>query len=81
MAGQMARDPGFVPLLISHIGLGPLIDWIGHVAALGSYTLLHSVAAPVVKGQLLPQLTDREAFRWRRTMEAWEFGSGQDYKM
>ncbi len=81
MVGQMVRDPGFVPQLIVHIGLAPLVEWLGHVAALGGYTLLHAAVAPAVRARLLPQLTPREQFKWRRTLEAWEFGSGKDYKM
>ena len=81
MAAQMAADPLFVPQLLLHIGAGPLIEWLGHVASLGAYAALHAAAAPAVRRALLPQLTAREQFRWRRAMEAWEYGSGQDYKM
>jgi len=81
MAGQMGRDPGFVPQLVAHIGMGPLVDWVGHVVALGAYGALHTLVGPAVRGRLLPQLTLAEAFKWRRTLEAWEYGSGNDYKM
>lgn len=80
MLGQMARDPGFVPQLIAHIGIGPLAEWLGHVGALGAYTALHKAASPAVEGRLVPSLTAREAFRARRLAEAWQYGSGMDYK-
>jgi lycopene cyclase CruP len=81
MTGQMVRDPAIVPQLIAHIGLGPLIQWTGHVAALGVYSGLHAAAAPALAASVLPRLAPREAYRLRRRMEAWEFGSGGDYKM
>ena len=80
MVGQMARDPGFVPQLVAHIGVGPLAEWLGHVAARGTYTGLHAAAAPALSARVLPQLTAREAFKLRRLMEAWQYGSGMDYK-
>jgi lycopene cyclase CruP len=81
MMGQMVRDPGFVPQLVAHIGIGPLVEWVGHVSALGAYTALHAAAAPRLRAAMLPQLTPREQFRLRRTLEAWEYGSGLDYKL
>jgi lycopene cyclase CruP len=81
MAGQMARDPGFVPQLVAHIGVAPLAEWVGHVAALGAYTALSAGAAPRLRERALPQLTPREQYRLRRTLEAWEYGSGLDYKL
>lgn len=81
MAGQMARDPLFVPQLMAHIGVGPLVDWMGHVAALGAYSALNAAVAPVLRSKILPQMTAREQYRLRRMMEAWEYGSGSDYRM
>lgn len=81
MAAQMARDPLFVPQLLAHIGPGPLLDWLRHVAALGAYTLLHLAAAPAVRARVLPALAPREAYRWRRRLEEWEYGAGLDYKL
>lgn len=81
MAAQMARDPGFVPQLVRHIGIAPLVEWVGHVGALGAYGALHAAAAPALRARLLPQLSPREGYRVRRTLEAWEYGSGADYKL
>ncbi|GBF87530.1 glycine D-amino acid oxidase [Raphidocelis subcapitata] len=81
MSAQMVRDPAFVPQLVAHIGVGPLVDWVGHVAALGAYGALHAAAAPALRARLLPQLSPREGYRLRRTLEAWEYGSGADYKL
>ena len=41
--GQVLDDPGFVPQIFGHVGIPPMLDWVRHFAALGSYTLLDKV--------------------------------------
>jgi len=35
------RDPLFIPQILGHVGPAALVDWLGHFAMLGAYTLLH----------------------------------------
>ena len=41
--GQVLADPGFVPQIFRHVGIPPMLDWIRHFSALGTYTLLDKV--------------------------------------
>ena len=43
--GQVLDDPGFVPQIFGHVGIPPMLDWVRHFAALGSYTFLDKVRA------------------------------------
>jgi hypothetical protein len=53
-----------------------------HVGALGAFTALNKTAAPPLKllagSKALP---DKLSYSLRRALEAWEFGSGSDYKL
>ena len=87
MAAQMMSDPLSIPGLLAHVGPGPLFDWIVHVAGLGAFSALHSLTSsqsstsnpPSAVGG--PLMTPAMNFRVRRLAEAWEFGSGKDYKL
>ncbi len=90
LSRSFVKDPLFTPQIIQHVGLLVLIDWIVHVIMIAVYTGLPNFVSPVAN--FLLTLTDatskREAillnekdrFRWRRMIEAWEYGSGSDYK-
>ena len=41
--GQVLADPGFVPQIFRHVGIPPMLDWVRHFSALGTYTLLDKV--------------------------------------
>ena len=41
--GQVLADPGFVPQIFKHVGIPPMLDWVRHFSALGTYTLLDKV--------------------------------------
>lgn len=75
---QVINDPGFVPQILLHVGLFPILDWTRHFISLGIYTLLYKAIQPfdsLIRSQLNPVLT----YRWNRTVEAWKYGSGADY--
>ncbi|KAK9803372.1 hypothetical protein WJX72_000257 [[Myrmecia] bisecta] len=76
--GQVVSDPLFIPQIFKHVGVLPLLDWSRHYAALGAYTVLHG-AAPAFKA-LAGKLPPKQRYRLRRQLDAWEFGSGLDYK-
>lgn len=80
LAGSFAKDPAFMPEIVATVGLPVLIDWIGHVGNMASYTALDA-ASPIVRPFVNNIKNPREKFRWRRKMEAWKFGSGADYEL
>jgi hypothetical protein len=85
LLGSLARsflaDPTFMPQIVATIGIPELVKWLGHVGKMGQYSLLDSVASPLVKDVVEAYVTDpREKFKWKRALESWKFGSGNDYK-
>lgn len=86
LIGSLARsfvaDPTFMPEIVNHVGIPTLIDWMGHVSMMGAYGFLDTVAAPLVRTALSTVVDDsRTKFHWRRRLEAWKYGSGQDYEL
>jgi lycopene cyclase CruP len=82
MGAQMVRDPLSIPGLIMHVGPGPLADWVSHVAALGAFTALDGVAGPPLAAlRRSAALSPQQRYRLARLLEAWQFGSGKDYKL
>ena len=79
LAKSFAADPTFMPQIVAHVGLPSLVDWLGHVGAMGLYTALHAVASPLIAPVVDGMKDPRQRFLWRRRMEAWKFGSGADY--
>ena len=85
LVGSLSRsfvaDPLFMPQIVFHVGVPALVDWLGHVSMIGFYTFLHNSATPVIKDFVKYNLRNkRKRFRLLRQMEAWEYGSGSDYK-
>ena len=80
LAKQMTADPGFIPQILRHVGPVPILDWTRHFIALGVYTALHETLAPL-DSLLSSQLNPLLKFRWKRSLEAWKYGSGNDYKL
>jgi len=88
LLGSLSRsfiaDPTFTPQIISHVGIPALVDWMGHVTMIGVYATLHKFVSPLL--QILIDRgvwkdKEREEWRLKRKMEAWEYGSGSDYVM
>lgn len=84
LVGSLARafvaDPAFLPEIMAHVGVPALADWLGHVAMMGLYSVLHGAVSPVLEPVVDGFVEDpRAKFQWRRRMEAWKFGSGGDY--
>lgn len=85
LVGSLARsfiaDPTFMPSIISMVGVPELVKWLGHLIQMGTYSLLDSAAAPLVKDYAEKYVTDpRKKFELLRTLESWKYGSGNDYK-
>lgn len=86
LVGSLARsfvaDPAYMPTIVAHVGIPRLVDWLGHVAMMGTYDLLHKAATPIVLPVVNNALQDpAQKYRWRRRMESWKFGSGNDYTL
>lgn len=86
MANQMLNDPLSIPPLLVHVGPAPLLDWLKHVIALGTFTQVHhamnSILGPRGSDQeqrLLQGLSVKQKFVLNRYREAVEFGSGMDF--
>ena len=63
------------------IGPGPIADWMGHFALLGVYDVLHRVSGPLDAARNKLPMSKEQRYRWNRQLEAWEFGSGSDYRL
>jgi hypothetical protein len=85
LIGSLARsfvaDPTFMPQIVAHVGIPTLVDWLGHVGMMGFYTLLDSAVSPVITPFVGKIEDPRSRFKWKRRMEAWKFGSGNDYTL
>lgn len=83
LAGSLARsfvaDPTFMPAIVAHVGIPTLVEWLGHVSMIAAYNILHSAATPVITPFVDKMEDPKERFLWRRRMESWKFGSGNDY--
>ena len=79
LSGQVLSDPGFVPKIFAHVGIGPLLDWTRHYASLGTYTALHQYATKSTPPNQQPGLSPRQRYFKNRQREAWKYGSGLDY--
>ena len=82
LAGSLARsfaaDPTFMPQIVAHVGIPTLAEWLGHVSMIAAYTVLFNMSS-VIQPFVDRMKDPRERFVWRRRMEAWKFGSGNDY--
>jgi len=75
------KDPYFLPQIVAHVGVPTLVEWLGHVGMMGAYSVLDNVLSPLLKLFVTGGLDPRKKFRLRRWMEAWKYGSGNDYKL
>jgi lycopene cyclase CruP len=75
MLAMAVADPILVAKIVQQVGLGTLIDWAGHFANLGCYSLLHQL------GDWIPGQSSSVQQQYRRICRrnAWRFGSGGDY--
>jgi len=79
MAGMTVTRPLLVPRIIASTGVLPVLDWTRHFIALGMYDVLFKISNPLKP--LVEKIPDKsERFYWKRLLEAWEYGSGNDYK-
>jgi len=77
LVSQLAAQPAAIPGILLHVGVGPLVDWIGHYARLGLYTAAHRLGRGVALGALPPRA--RLAAELKR--DELKYGAGLDYEM
>ncbi|BAW97723.1 lycopene cyclase CruP [[Synechococcus] sp. NIES-970] len=56
--------------LLPHLGVGALADWLRHYLTLGLYTSGYGLSQRLPLG---------DSYRIKRQVEAWQYGSGQDF--
>ncbi|KAL6136935.1 hypothetical protein ACLB2K_062230 [Fragaria x ananassa] len=76
----MLNKPQIIPSIFKQVGIPVFLDWSGHFFMLGYYSLLSTLADPVVR-PLLSQLPPEMKYGWKRRLEAWKYGAGLDYKL
>ncbi|XP_058220369.1 uncharacterized protein LOC131330713 isoform X1 [Rhododendron vialii] len=76
----MITKPLIIPSIFKQVGVLVLLDWSGHFFMLGYYTFLSTFVDPVIR-PLLNAFPAKMKYKWRRQLEAWQYGSGLDYKM
>ncbi|KAJ7526297.1 hypothetical protein O6H91_16G001100 [Diphasiastrum complanatum] len=75
----MLAQPGIVPSIIKQVGIKTLLDWSRHFLALGVYTYLSQIVTPQI-ASWIAKLPRKQRYIWHRRIEAWEYGSGLDFK-
>jgi len=68
--------PLLVAQIIPHVGLGALLDWTIHYINLGVYSVLAKLS-PIVQ-PWLKNLPTPQQYKYRRWIDAWRYGSGED---
>jgi hypothetical protein len=81
LARQVASDPALAIQTVAAVGPGAIAGWVGHFAALGAYSALHlAVGRPLRASVEAGARTSRARFLALRAFDAWEYGSGLDFK-
>jgi hypothetical protein len=76
LLGTFAKDPAFTPQIILHVGLPNLVDWLGHVTAM----FLYAAASKLSEGEGGYAGSAKERFLRQTQLDAWKYGSGEDFK-
>lgn len=71
-----------MPQLMAHVGPAALADWMAHVGGLAAYSALNAAAAgPVSALAGSAAVPPKMKYTLKRALDAWEYGSGADYKL
>lgn len=76
MALVAIAQPQQVLKVIPQVGIVTLLEWMLHYTALAAYTGLYRVGKACQSWLQLPIL---QSYTFHRLLEAWQYGSGQDY--
>ncbi len=69
--------PTLILKIIPHVGVPALLDWMLHYFNLSTYTALYSVSQKLQPW--IASLPADQQYNWHRRLEAWKYGSGNDY--
>ncbi len=72
------HHPTLVAKIIPQVGIGTLLNWLTHYGNLGLYRNLYAWGQKV--SPLLKHLSPQQQYTFYRLLEAWQYGSGQDYQ-
>ena len=53
-----------MPIIIGHVGIPALIEWMGHVAALAAFTMADALVSPNIDPDRIPN--QKERWMWKR---------------
>jgi lycopene cyclase CruP len=79
MLAMAVADPVLVAKIVQQVGLGSLVDWVGHFANLGGYSLLNQLAPQLPQWIPGQNSNMQQQYHWACRRKAWHFGSGGDY--
>jgi hypothetical protein len=77
----MIADPFLMGEMLDHVGVSKMMDFLGHLAKMGLYGFLDSSVSPLMELMMNRVKDPRARFQMRRRMEAWKYGSGNDYQV
>ncbi|MBW4468745.1 MAG: FAD-binding oxidoreductase [Pegethrix bostrychoides GSE-TBD4-15B] len=69
--------PGLVLRVLPQVGVVTLLEWLGHYLLLATYTGLYRAGRRIQPW--MQSLSASDHYRFERWLEAWQYGSGQDY--
>ncbi|PSB02201.1 FAD-dependent oxidoreductase [Merismopedia glauca] len=69
-------NPQIVIPIVPQVGIATLLDWLIHYLNLGRYSALYPIGK--LLQPLIEQLPPQQRYNYRRSLEAWEYGSGSD---
>jgi lycopene cyclase CruP len=75
MLAMALADPVLGLKIVQQVGGQTLLDWAGHYAQLGGYSLLHHLSFHNPRNRSTPH----EHYQWQCRQNAWRFGAGGDY--
>jgi lycopene cyclase CruP len=75
MLAMALANPVLIAKIVQQVGIKTLLDWTGHYANLGGYSLLNQFRPSWIINDHSPQ----SQFRQQCQHNAWRFGSGGDY--
>ncbi|KAL7000044.1 hypothetical protein U1Q18_001193 [Sarracenia purpurea var. burkii] len=76
----MVTKPLIIPSIFKQVGVPVLLDWSRHFFMLGCYTFLYTFVNPLIR-PLVNDFPPKMKYKWKRQLEAWQYGAGLDYKM
>eukprot|EP00520_Triparma_pacifica_P001270 CAMPEP_0118671584 /NCGR_PEP_ID=MMETSP0785-20121206/22080_1 /TAXON_ID=91992 /ORGANISM="Bolidomonas pacifica, Strain CCMP 1866" /LENGTH=537 /DNA_ID=CAMNT_0006566479 /DNA_START=77 /DNA_END=1688 /DNA_ORIENTATION=- len=59
LAGSFIATPLEMPIIIGHVGIPALIEWMGHVAALAAFTMADALVSPNIDPDRIPNQKER----------------------